>query len=330
MTPEDLAHAKAQRLADPAARQAAEFAAAQLGVLMAQRVGVVTRAELMAAGLNRSDIDRLVRRRSLCKVHPRVYVDHTGPLTYDQRLWAAVLAVEPAVLCGTTVVSPDPRDKVIHVAVDATRTVISPQGVRVHRVRGLAAVAQWRAVPPRMRREDAVLMLVDEAETELDVVRLLTDGARDRAIGVERLREAERRRSRLSRRAFVRALLDDIATGVESVLEHLYLARVERPHGLPRASRQVLRRTPSGRQYRDVVYADHDFVVELDSQFHDTFDVQGLDADRDLVDQADGRRTARLRWRQVVGDPCRTAARLAAVMGCPVRPCGPGCPAGRA
>jgi very-short-patch-repair endonuclease len=329
MSPEQLLCAKAVRSSDPRARRALEFAATQLAVTMVQRHGVVSRAALTAAGLTRPDIDRLMRRRGLTQVHRRVYVDHTGPLTFDQRVWAAVLAVEPAVVCGPTLIAPDPEAKLIHVAVDASRTVVTPEGVRVHRVRGLDAVAQWKAAPPRMRREDAVLMLVDEAESELDVVRLLTDAARDRAIGVTRLREAEQRRSRLQRRAFVDALLDDIATGVESVLEHAYLTRVERAHGLPRATRQVLRRTERGRQFRDLEYDEHGLVVELDGQRHDSFDAQGRDADRDLADQAGGRRVVRLRWRQVVGDPCRTAVSLSSVMGCRVRPCGPACLAGR-
>jgi very-short-patch-repair endonuclease len=334
MTPVELARDKALRLPDLEARAAAELAATQLGVTMSQRDGVVARAELMAAGLTRPDIDRLLRRRSLARVHRRVYVDHTGPLTYDQRLWAAVLAVAPAVVCGRTVLDADPKAKVIHVAVDASRPVASPDGVRVHRVRGLDAVAQWRAAPPRMRREDAVLMLVDGAETELDVVRLLTDAARDRAIGVARLRQAEQRRRRLRRRAFVTAVLDDVAGGAESVLEHAYLARVERAHGLPRPSRQVRRRAPGGNEYRDVEYEEHGLVVELDGRLHDSFDAKGRDAQRDLADQVDRRDVVRLRWRQVVGAPGATAASLAILLqqrgwsGRPT-PCGPSCRVGR-
>lgn len=334
MTPEDLVRLKASRLTDPEVRATADFAATALGVAMRQHEGVVTRDDLTMAGLSRSDIDRLVRRKGLRQVHKRVYVDHTGPLTYDQRVWAAVLAVAPAVICGRTLISPDPAEKVIHVAVEASRHLRAPDGVKVHRVTGLDAVAQWRAVPPRMRREDAVLLLVHEAETELDVVRLLTDAARDRAIGVRRLKEAERRRGRLHHRAFVVALLDDIATGVQSVLEHGYLLRVERAHALPTPSRQVQRRTAAGKEYRDVEYEDYGMVVELDGVLgHDSFDAGGRDAGRDLADRVSGRRAVRLRWHQVFRTPCETAASLAALLrqagwtGTP-KDCGPGCPVG--
>ncbi|WGL51946.1 type IV toxin-antitoxin system AbiEi family antitoxin domain-containing protein [Nocardioides sp. BP30] len=334
MTPEELARTKASRLTDAAERRAADFAATRIGLTMLHRHGVVTRGELRAAGLDRSDIDRLVRRRSLRQIHRTVYVDHTGELTFDQRVWAAVLAIAPAVVCGRTLIAPDPAAELVDVAIDASRRVAAPDGVRVHRVRGLDAVAQWKAEPPRMRREDAVLMLVDVAATELDVVRLLTDAARSREIGVDRLVSALGRRRRLRRRAFVAALLEDVASGVHSVLEHGYLTRVERAHGLPSSTRQVQRRTPGGNQYRDVEYLDYAVVVELDGVLgHSSWEAQNRDADRDLADAAAAIVTLRLRWRQVFGTPCATAQRVATVLqqrgwrGTPLA-CGPACAVG--
>jgi hypothetical protein len=337
MTPEELARSKVASAADPDARRAQATAAEQLGVTLFQRDGIVTRAELKAAGLTRSDIDRLLRHNSLRRVHRLVYVDHTGPLTRDQRIWAAVLALAPAVVCGRTLLFPEAGTDAdpVDIAIDWRRRVTVPAGVRLHRVRDLEALAQWKAEPPRMRREDAALMLVDRAATELDVVRLLTDAARDRNIGVERLRQAAQRRGRLRRRAFVVALLDDIAGGVQSVLEYGYLSRVERAHGLPAASRQVLRRTAGGKQYRDLEYEEFGLVVELDGRLnHDSFDAESRDAERDLADQASGRAVTRLRWRQVFGTPCHTAAQIATLLqqrgweGSP-RPCGPSCPLSR-
>jgi hypothetical protein len=331
MTPPELAHAKAARLTDPAARAAAQFAADRLRVEMFQRDGVVTRGQLAAAGLGKADVERLLRRNALRRVHRSVFVDHTGPLTHQQRIWAAVLALAPAVVCGPTLLRPDPEAAEIHVAIDASRRVSSPRGVRVHRVRGLDAVAQWRAEPPRMRREDAVLALVDAAATDLEVVRLMTDAARTRDIGADRLRAALGRRSRLRRRALVTALLDDIDEGANSVLEWGYVRRVERAHGLPRPDRQVTRRTPGGKEYRDAEYDALRMVIELDGRLnHDSWEAENRDADRDLADHADGKLAVRLRWRQVFGTPCATAGRLAIILqgrgwtGHPRR-CGPGC-----
>ncbi|MEZ0579568.1 type IV toxin-antitoxin system AbiEi family antitoxin domain-containing protein [Nocardioides sp. MH1] len=62
--------------------------------------GVISRQQALAAGLAPHAIARLLRRREWAPVHPGVYVDHTGPLSWRQRAWAAVLACWPAALDG--------------------------------------------------------------------------------------------------------------------------------------------------------------------------------------------------------------------------------------
>lgn len=331
MTPADLARRKAALIADISQRRDAEFAAEVLEVAMVQRDGVVTRAELKTAGLGRPDIDRLIRGGSLRQVHGPVYVDHTGPLTFPQRLWSAVLSCAPALVCGPTLLAPHPADPVIHVAIDATRRVSSPPGVQVHRVRGLDAMAQWKAEPPRVRREDAVMLEVGRARTELDVVRLLTDAARDRDIGPQRLSDALPRHRRIRRRAFVAALVADLTAGVNSVLEWGYVTRVERAHGLPTPIRQSPRLTAGGIEYPDQEYIEFGVVIELDGRFgHDSWEAGNRDARRDLADAAAGKVTVRLRWGQVFGTPCETAGQLETVLrrrgwGGRARRCGPDC-----
>lgn len=99
------------------------------------------------------------------------------------------------------------------------------------------------------------------------------------------------------------------------MLEWGYLNRVERAHGLPSASRQVLRRTAGGKQYRDIEYDPFGLVVELDGRLgHDSWEAENRDADRDLDDAAAGKLSIRLRWQQVFGAPCRTAERLEQVL----------------
>ena len=94
------------------------------------------------------------------------------------------------------------------------------------------------------------------------------------------------------------------------MLEHGYLFRVERPHGLA-----VGRRQPAawsrGRIYRDVDYVDHDLHVELDGRlFHDNAEGRDRDLDRDLDAYVEGWLTVRLGWGQVFGRPCATAERI--------------------
>ena len=226
---------------------------------------------------------------------------------------------------------PGNDDGPIHVAIDAARRVHDLPDVKIHRVVALEEKVQWNLSPPRVRYEHTVLELAHRACSERDVIRLLTDAVGGRRTTVARLRAALDERSRTRRSAWLSRLLDDIEHGACSVLEHGYLTRVERPHGLPAPSRQVTRRGPSGQEYRDVEYEEFGLVVELDGRTgHAGWDNEGRDADRDLDDLVAQRVTARVRWAQVFGRECRTASRIGTLLqqrgwrGAP-RPCGPGC-----
>jgi len=72
-------------------------------------------------------------------------------------------------------------------------------------------------------------------------------------------------------RRWLENVLRDIADGTCSVLEHGYLTKVERAHGLPPGRRQPMDEDTSGRVYRDVHYEQYDQYVELDGAlFHDS------------------------------------------------------------
>jgi hypothetical protein len=68
--------------------------------LLQEQDGVISRAQALEAGLTRIQIARALRRRDWVAVHPGVCVDHTGPLSWQQRSWAAVLRCWAAALCG--------------------------------------------------------------------------------------------------------------------------------------------------------------------------------------------------------------------------------------
>jgi hypothetical protein len=72
----------------------------EIAALLELQDGVISRRQALAAGLQPHAIARLLRRREWAQVHPGVYVDHTGPLSWRQRAWAAVLACLPAALDG--------------------------------------------------------------------------------------------------------------------------------------------------------------------------------------------------------------------------------------
>ncbi|WP_157559636.1 hypothetical protein [Nocardioides sp. Soil777] len=292
--------------------------------LLVVQDGVVSRAQLLGAGLTKSRVDTLIRRRELVAVLPGAYVNHTGTPTWSQRAWAAVLYAGPAAALhlGSAlhlaadhrgVARPDPVGPV-HVAVDWTRRVQTRPGLRIHRVRGLAGMVRWNASPPRLRVELAALEVAHRARDDLAAISALADVVGARRTTAEKLRTAAAARTRLRRRSLLLALVEDLDAGTQSVLEHGFLTRVVRPHGLLEPSvRQAPRTGARGREYRDVEYDDLGLAVELDGVTHDTATARADDADRDLDDLASGRVVGRLRYRQVFGTPCRTAAQLAAV-----------------
>ncbi|MFD7078159.1 hypothetical protein ACFV9G_28395 [Nocardioides sp. NPDC059952] len=319
------------------AERARVHAAGLLASRLRMQDGIATYAQLVAGGVTRIDIERRVRRNELRRVYPRVYADHTGPLTWTQRAWAAVLYAEPAFLCWTSLEQPKGQDlgAPIHVAIDESRRVRSQEGLVIHRLAALAP-RTYGGTPPRLTVEDNALMLADRARSEIDAIAALAKVASRRYVTADSLRAALGRYPSLRRRSLVAAMIDDLEAGTHSVLEHGYLTRVERPHGLPAGRRQAPRTGPSGNQFRDVEYPDHRLVVELDGALgHESWHDQARDADRDLDDLARlGSVTARLRWHQVFDTPCRTAARIGRILtrngwtGA-VSPCGDGCMATR-
>ena len=66
--------------------------------------GVVSRGQVLAAGGTDGDIERLVRRREWARVHPGVYVDHTGPLEAFEPAGRLSPLTVPAALSGSSAV----------------------------------------------------------------------------------------------------------------------------------------------------------------------------------------------------------------------------------
>jgi hypothetical protein len=308
--------------------------------LLAQQDGVVTRRQLLDAKLTQAHVDTLLRRRELVVVHPGVYVTHTGTPTWSQRSWAAILyAGRSALHLGSALHQPGkdaPPSGPIDVAVDWSRRAAPQSGLRIHRVRELEDKVQWNLSPPRVRLEVAAVEAAHLAADELGAISALAAPVGSRRTVASRLRVEIERRGRLRRRDLLTSLLADLERGTHSVLEHGYLARVLRPHGLPEPTgQQVAVNGVTGTEYRDAGHADLDLSVELDGTLHDGSEARDDDADRDLDDLARGKVTTRLRYRQVFATPCRTAARLADVFrargwtGSP-RSCGePGCVVGQ-
>lgn len=293
----------------------------------------------MASGGAPHDLGRLVRRRQLVRVLPGVFVDHTGEPTWLQRAWAGCLYYGPAALAGPSalraVAGPgwQHHDDAgpVHLAIDASRRCADAPGYRVRRVVRLETKVQWNLSPPRIRVEEAALDEALRQPTRFAMIGVLADVCQSRRTTAQRMLEAAGQRDRLADRAWLCGILADIADGTCSMLEHAYLDRVERAHGLPVGQRQRPGTSELSEVLRDVDYDPLPCLVELDGRlFHDTAGQRDRDLDRDLDAAVDGRRTVRLGWGQVIDRPCRTAARVAALLartgwtGTPTR-CGPDC-----
>jgi len=240
-----------------------------------------------------------------------------------------VLFYWPAALTGMSAVNLS--GQVIHVAIARERTGARVPGVRLHRLAGLGERVQWNLSPPRVRFEDALLMLCEAAPTRSQAPALAADACQRRRTTPARLRAALLGRARMRDRKWMLGVLTDLQAGVRSVLEAAYLRKVERAHGLPPGRRQPMERTADGVVYRDVVYDAFAMVVELDGRLgHELSQDRWDDMDRDLLAAADAVLTLRLGWRHAEDRPCQTAERLGRVFasrGWAGRPiaCGPQC-----
>lgn len=312
---------------------------AALNRVLVEQSGVIARHQVLSLGGRPCDIERMLRRREWVRLLPGVFVDHTGDPTWPQRAWAGVLHHWPAALTEESALRAaagpgwrrDDDRSAIRIAVDEDRKIAPIEGYLARRVVGLDQKVQWDAGPPRVRIEEAALDVAARAQTEFEAVATLADICQSRRTTAHRMLDALGGRRRLRRRVWLGDVLRDIAEGTCSVLEHGYLTRVERAHGLPQAHRQRAGYSDRGPLFRDVDYDPLPLIVELDGRlFHDSAGQRDRDLDRDLDAAVDGRRSIRLGWGQVFDRSCRTAGRVAIVLqqrgwtGAP-RHCGPDC-----
>ena len=322
------------------------FDSATIRAVLARQSGVITRQQVHAAGGQRHDIERHLRHREWVRMSPGVYRDHTGSPRWATRAWAAVLCCHPAALDGHDALraaglepaaSTVPPGQVVTVVIDHTRRITPPAGVRLRRLVNYDTQVLAHTAPPRLRVEEAALDAATAALREgrdFAAIEVLAAVCRARLTTPSRLAGALDARARcLGRRRLV-GVLADLHDGACSVLEHGYLHRVERNHGLPRGARQQRDRSSLGTVYRDVLYRQFGLVIELDGRsFHADLGRHDLDLDRDLDAMVSTLRGVRIGWGQVFERPCLTAVRIGELLRLggwrgEVRRCGPSCRVG--
>jgi hypothetical protein len=279
--------------------------------LLRRQDGVVARRQLLEFGASDWDIARLIRRKTLTVIRPGVYVEHTGRPSRLQEEWAAVLALWPAALSHQSALPGGTLQKLIHVAVDADRTVTQPTGVNLIHTAGLWSRVNEVQSPPKVKPEHAVIDVVSGMEREDQAFEVIANALATREVSIRTLRRALADRNRIRHRRRIGAMLDDLDTGANSVLERGFL-RLERAHGLPAGRRQVRETAGGVGVARDVLYDEWGLVVELDGKpFHDNARARDRDAGRDLAALVELRRTSvRLTYGLVFRDGCRTIANI--------------------
>jgi predicted transcriptional regulator of viral defense system len=295
--------------------------------------GMITRRQALNAGLTRSAIGARIGTGRWQRIYPGVLATFSGEAGREALLWAAVLRAGPgAALSHETAaelhgLARKPA-QLIHLTVPADRRVEPVPGLAIHRSARIAQARHPCQEPPRTRIEETVLDLADTARTFDDALSWACAACGGRLTTPQRIAAAMNRRAKLRYRNALRLALDDITAGAHTILEHRYLHDVERPHGLPRAERQV-RVVRGGRsQYRDALYRK--YLVETDGRVAHPAEGRWRDVHRDNAAAAVGITTLRYSWSDVTTRPCAVAAEVGAALAQrgwpgPLRPCGPGC-----
>jgi Transcriptional regulator, AbiEi antitoxin len=301
--------------------------------------GVVSRAQALEAGVGSSTVISRLRTGRWQRLYRGVYATFTGEPGREAMLWAALRRVGPdAVLSHHTAAElsrlssrPSP---LIHVTLPRQLHLRPIPGIVLHRSSRIDQARHPTLTPPQTRIEETTLDLAEAADDLDDALAWLARACGGRLTTPDLLRTALASRARMRWRGEVASALSDIASGAHSVLELRYTRRVERPHGLPPATRQARVVGERRTAYRDALYADFGVVVETDGVVAHPLEERWRDQHRDNAAIVDGLVTLRYSWTDVTQRPCLVAAEVAKALrrrgwrNIP-RQCSPICPIAR-
>lgn len=295
----------------------------EIAALARAQYGLILRVQLLACGVSPSTIQRWLDGGRLEAVHRGVYRLAGTPLTWDQRLWAAVKAAgDDAVVSHRSAARlwGIHDDEAVEVTVNRDR---APRldGVVVHRTTDLrdTHVSRRRGFPTA----NPLRTLVDlGAVVRPNFVEDALDRALERRLvtvdGVEATIEWLARRGRRGV-GVLRAIVDQRALGrsrPDSLLEPR-MARLLRAHGLPPFIFQYEVRH-AGRFVARVDFADPDLLIALEVdgfESHATPRALQSDLSRQNALVALGWTVLRFTWADVVRRPEMVAATTSSVLG---------------
>jgi hypothetical protein len=274
--------------------------------------GVVSRLELLAAGVSKRQVDRRLDRGALIVEFPGVYrAGHRAPSAEARYIAALKACGEGAVLSGLAaawlyglVGGPAPRPEV------STPNNRRVKGIRVHRSRRLdpRETTTWKRIPvttvPRTLVDLPSLLSFEEltkAVHEADV----RHGTRP-----EYIEAVLARYPNAPGAATLRAIASGDAPTLLSELEKRFRALLE-THLLPLPSTN----RKSGAHYVDCRWPEQRLTIELDSyRFHRSRHAWEQDHQRERSARGRGDDFRRYTWRHVVEEPADTVTELRALL----------------
>ncbi|MCF6376615.1 hypothetical protein L2K70_03285 [Nocardioides KLBMP 9356] len=234
--------------------------------------GVISLGQLRSCGVTRSQVRAQLAARRWQRVHTQVVAVTTGPLSGLAMMWAAVLEGGPSAhLDGASALI---AEGMTGFSWDVTRVSV-PMHSRARSAPGLQVVRTRRYDPrtvqpsgiPRTRPDVAAVRAALWAVSDKQAALLLTMPVQQRLTTAERIGVSLLSVRRDRRRTLLHATVLDLLDGVRSVSEAEFAAECRR-RGLPRPSRQVVRRGRDGTYYLDVCWEQWGVVVEIDGIHH--------------------------------------------------------------
>jgi hypothetical protein len=239
--------------------------------------GLLSQRQLTELGVSRATVRNHLRARRWSQRTSSVFSVTTGPLSWEQQLWRAVLHAGPGALIGgltaLTVHGMKGWDRAaVTVLVDDDLSFDELDGVHFFRTRRPLADMRADRGLPVCEVAPAVLLFAAHEPNRRTAHGAVAATVQQRLTTVPELALWLHRFKPLRGAKGLRALLDDLGAGAQSLAE-VDLRRACRKFGLAKPHSQQERRDRSGRRrYTDAEWLLPDgrtLVLEVDGAFHD-------------------------------------------------------------
>jgi hypothetical protein len=243
--------------------------------LLVQQSAVLERRQALVGGLSKAAWEWRLEHGTWQTVLPGVVVAHSGTVTFDERVQAAVLyGGEGAAVSGDALVHlmrprrrrGDPPD-VIDVAVAPECQVAAQNFFRPHRCSRLDELTHPVRLPTQIRIAPGVLHAAAWASNDRAAEWRVAAAVQQRLVNVPQLRQALILLPKLPRRRSIRLVLDDVELGAHARTELDFLAFLRR-NNLPLPDRLQFKVRANGVRYLDAWWEKQRVGAEIDGAHH--------------------------------------------------------------